>query len=141
MEVRFSKGKGGRVCSWTAMRRKRIRVLGPAMAAGGDIPHDLATFVIEQGLGIEHGFWGCVSEGATFRTLGRKRTEEGKAVIRRYEKELDQAESRVNDVYFAWRAGRETSLDAVLDETLAAWRNLGEGEELVLTWPDGPPSR
>ena len=136
MEVRFGKGKGGRVCSWTALRRKRIRVPGPSMAAGGDIPHDLVTFVVEQTLGIRHGFWGCVAEGATFRTLGRKRTEDGKAVIQRYGKELDEAEWRVNDVYFAWRAGGDTPVDAALDEILATWRNLGEGEELVLTWPD-----
>ena len=136
MEVRVRKGKDGRVCSWTALRRKRNRVPGPSMAAGGDIPHDLATFVIEAALGIRHGFWGCVSEGATFRTLGRKRTEPGKAVIQRHVKDLDDAETRVNEVYFTWRAGGETPVNAALDEMLDTWRRLGEGEELVLTWPD-----
>ena len=136
MEVRFRKGKDGRVCTWTALRRKRNRVPGPAMAAGGDIPHDLATFVIEAALGIRHGFWGCVSEGATFRTLGRKRTEPGKAVIKRHVDALDEAEIRVNEVYFTWRAGGETPVNAALDGMLDAWRGLGEGEELVLTWPD-----
>lgn len=104
------------------------------MAAGADIPHDLATFVIEQALGIRHGFWGCVSEGATFRTLGRKRTEPGKAVIKRHLAELDEAETRVNDVYFTWRAGEVTPVNGALDEMLAAWRKLGEYEELVLRW-------
>ncbi|HET9769393.1 MAG TPA: hypothetical protein VFS16_00790 [Acidimicrobiia bacterium] len=136
MEVRFRKGKAGRACSWTAFRRKRIRVPGPTMAAGGDIPHDLYTFVIERELGLRHGFWGCVSEGATFRTLGRKRTEPGRAVIRRHVGDLDEAESRVNDVYFTWRAGGDTPVNAALDEMLARWRDLDEGEELVLNWPD-----
>jgi hypothetical protein len=122
------------VCSWVTLRRERVRVPGPAMAAGADIPHDLATFVIEQALGIRHGFWGCVSEGATFRTLGRKRTEPGKAVIKRHLTELDGAETRVNDVYFKWRAGEVTPVDGSLDEMLARWRKLGEYEELVLHW-------
>ena len=136
MEVRFRKGKDGRTCSWVALRPKRVRVPGPTMAAGADVPHDLATFVIEQALGIRHGFWGCVSAGATFRTLGRKRTEPGKAVIKRHFTELDEAETRVNEVYFAWRAGGATPVNEALDEMLAAWRNLGEHEELVLRWDE-----
>jgi hypothetical protein len=122
------------VCSWVALRRGRIRVPGPSMAAGADVPHDLATFVIEQALGIRHGFWGCVSEGATFRTLGRKRTEPGKAVIKRHLTALDEAETRVNDVYFKWRAGEITPVNGALDEMRARWRKLEEYEELVLHW-------
>jgi hypothetical protein len=136
MEVRFRKGKDGRTCSWVALRPKRVRVPGPTMAAGADIPHDLATFVIEQALGIRHGFWGCVSEGATFRTLGRKRTEPGKAVIKRHLTDLNEAETRVNDVYFTWREGGTTPVSETLDETLTRWRNLREYEELTLLWQE-----
>lgn len=64
--------------------------------------------MIKQALGIRHGFWGCVSGGATFRTLGRKRTEPGKAVTRRHLSNLDEAEARVNDISFTWRAGGHT---------------------------------
>lgn len=134
MEVRFRKGKQGRVCSWVALRHKRAPVPGPAMAAGADLPHDLATFVIEQALGIPHGFWGCVSEGATFRSLRRRRTGPGKAVIKSHLADLDESEARVNDVYFAWRAGRPTAVNEALDEMLADWRRLGEHEELVVVW-------
>jgi len=105
------------------------------MAAGGDLPHDLYTFVIEQALGIEHGFWGCVAEGATFATLGRKRTPQGKDVITRHLRELDEAEFRVNDIYFAWKAGTPTPLDEELNATLERWRALPDGGELVVTWP------
>jgi hypothetical protein len=104
------------------------------MAAGGDLPHDLYTFVIEDALGIEHGFWGCLAAGATFKTLGRKRTPQGKEVITRHLRELDEAEFRVNDIYFAWRAGTPTPLDRELDSMLATWRALQDGEELALTW-------
>lgn len=105
------------------------------MAAGGDLPHDLHTFVIEAALGIEHGFWGCVAAGATFRTLGRKRTPQGRAVILRHVADLDAAEARVNEVYGAWRAGRPTSVAGDLDAMLQRWRALADGEELTLTWP------
>lgn len=108
------------------------------MAAGGDIPHDLATFVIEDALGIEYGFWGCVAAGATFKTLGRKRTPQGRAVIADHLLDLDDAERRVNEIYFTWRAGRPTSLDRDLDSMLARWRTLGDDDELVLTWPMSP---
>lgn len=138
MEIRFRKGTRGRTCSWVAVRPPRTRVPGPTMAAGGDVPHDLATFVIEQALGIRYGFWGCVADGATFRTLGRRRTPHGRDVIRCHAAELDAAERRVNEVYFGWRRGEATPVDAALDEALGAWRRLPEGGELVRRW--SPPS-
>lgn len=110
------------------------------MAAGGDLPHDLYTFVIEEALGLEHGFWGCIAAGATFKTLGRKRTPQGKAVIARHLDDLDEAEARVNEIYFAWRAGESTPLDGELDSMLSRWRALSDGEELELPWPIRPPA-
>jgi hypothetical protein len=104
------------------------------MAAGADLPHDLYTFVIEQALGLRHGFWGCVADGATFRTLGRKRTPQGKAVVDRHAADLDEAEHRVNEIYFAWKRGEPTSLDRELDEMLARWRDLDDGESLTVVW-------
>ena len=104
------------------------------MSAGGDLPHDLFHFVIESELGIRYGFWGCVAAGATFRTTGRKRTPQGIAVIRAHARELDESEARVNDAYARWRRGEPTPPGAALDRALAAWRRLGEGEELVLEW-------
>ena len=127
--------KVGRGCSWTALRPPRTKVPGPTMAAGKDLPHDLSTFVIERALGIRHGFWGCVADGATFRTLGRRRTPQGKEVIGRHVAELDDAERRVNDVYFAWRAGRTTPVDGELDAMTARWLALDDGGELVVEWP------
>jgi hypothetical protein len=107
------------------------------MAAGADLPHDLATFVIEQALGIEHGFWGCLADGATFRTIGRKRTPQGTAVIDRHADELARAEQTVNEIHFGWRAGRTTACGDALDAMLRRWQALGEGRELRLEWPLG----
>lgn len=105
------------------------------MAAGGDLPHDLHTFVIEDALGLPHGFWGCVAAGATFKTLGRRQTPQGKAAITRHLGDLDDAERRVNEIYFAWRAGQPTSVDDELDSMLARWRALDDDGELVVRWP------
>ena len=104
------------------------------MAAGGHLPHDLYTFVIEDALDLEFGFWGCVAAGATFKTLGRKRTPQGKAVIDRHLDELNAAEARVNAIYFAWRAGEPTELDWELNLMLDRWRALPEGGDLALEW-------
>ncbi len=134
MKVTFTKGKYGRTCSWMALRPPRTRVPGATMAAGADVPHDLATFVIEAALGIEHGFWGCVADGATFASLGRKRTPQGRAVIERHLAELDEGERIVNEVFFAWRRGEPTSANEALDAMLTTWRQLGEDDELVLDW-------
>jgi len=130
----------GRGCSWTARRPPRTIVPGPTMAAGGDLPHDLYTFVIEDALGIEYGFWGCVAAGATFKTLGRKRTPQGRSVIARHLDDLDAAELRVNEIYFAWCAGEPTPLDDELDSMLSRWRALADREELALRWPIRQPA-
>jgi hypothetical protein len=130
MQVTFTKGR--RTCGWQALRPPRTRVPGPTMAAGGDLPHDLVTFVIERELGIDRGFWGSVAEGATFRSLRRKRTPQGRAVIDRNRPALDDAEQRVNAAYTAWRAGRP---NAALDAMLERWRALDEGGSLVVEWP------
>lgn len=127
--------KRDRTCGWTALRPPRTVVPGPTMAAGGDLPHDLYTFVIEDALGLEHGFWGCVAAGATFKTLGRKRTPQGRAVIARHVDDLEVAEAKVNEVYFTWRAGDPTDLDDALDTMLARWRQLPDGADLALEWP------
>jgi hypothetical protein len=139
MTVTFQ--KKGRGCAWVALRPPRSVVPGPTMAAGGDLPHDLYTFLIEDALDIEHGFWGCVAAGATFKTLGRKRTPQGKAVIARHMEDLDAAETQVNDIYFAWRAGKATELDGELNGMLDRWRALPEGGELVVEWTPERPTR
>jgi hypothetical protein len=110
------------------------------MAAGGDLPHDLYTFVIEDVLDLEFGFWGCVAAGATFRTLGRKRTPQGRAIIERHLDDLESAETAVNEIYFAWRRGRPTPLDDELTSMLGRWREVPDGGDLVLPWSMSRPA-
>lgn len=81
MRVLFGKSDDGRLCSWRAERPGPRRVPGATTAVRsghGDLPHDLAQFVVEASLGPEHGFWNLVANGATFKSLGRRPTGPGR---------------------------------------------------------------
>ena len=65
----------------------------------GAIPHDLAHFAIEQGLGIRGGFWGSVAQGAVFGSLthvsGRRRPKaaaRSEQILRENRGELTETE-------------------------------------------------
>jgi hypothetical protein len=106
------------------------------MAAGRDLPHDLTQFVIERELGIRDGFWGLLAHGAWFASVpGRRRTDAGRALVRAHSAGLAAAEDVANTHYFAWRRGAATPVNAALEAMLARWRELPEGERLVLEWP------
>ena len=138
MRVAFAKSDDGRRCSWRAQPRKGRAFQGSTMAsrgAGTALPHDLATFVVEAGLGLEHGFWNLVANGATFRSIGRRRTEPGRRLIAAHREALDAAERAVNAQVDAWRRGWPTPLGPALDAMLRRWLALAPGEELPLEWP------
>jgi hypothetical protein len=116
-----------------------------ARAGGTELPHDLAQFVVEATLGLERGFWNLVANGATFRSIGRRRTTPGRRLIAAYDRELNQAEAVVNTHVQAWRERGPTPAGAALDAMLVRWRALPPGGELVVEWPTrrlpGPPPR
>ena len=59
-------------------------------------------------------------------------------MIDRYSADLQAAEQRVNEMYFAWRAGQPTVVDADLDAMLERWRALADGGELAVEWSSSP---
>src|SRR6185295_9258881 len=140
MQVAFYKVDEGRLCAWFAKPPKRRRFQGTTMASGGDVPHDLAQFVVEATLAIQHGFWGLLAKGATFKSVpGRRRTQPGRHIVRAHREELDAVEQLVNAQVTAWRKGVSTPAAAALDAMLARWRALPVGEELLLEWPTRRP--
>jgi hypothetical protein len=141
VQVVFCKEDGGRLCAWVAAPPKRRRFQGTTMASGRDLPHDLATFVVEVALGLDGGFWNLVANGATFKSIGRRQTIPGRNRIRTYRAELTDAESTVNAHVAAWRAGKPTPVGPPLTAMLARWRALGLGDQIVLVWPTRRPSR
>jgi hypothetical protein len=138
MRVMFAKSDDGRRCSWRAELPGHRRLRGSTMAARSaktGLPHDLAQFVVEAGLGLEHGFWNLLANGATFRSLGRRPTRPGRQLIAAHRAELNQVEKVVNAQVQAWRDGRPTPVGRELDAMLARWRALRPGDELTVEWP------
>ena len=136
MEVTFIRTEQGQ-CAWEAVRGKRTRVpAGPmgGLLRTGDLPHDLAQFIVERELGIEYGFWGLIAAGATFKSTGRKRTKPGRQVIAEHRTELMDAEQRANAAVTAWRAGVDSDVAAELSSVAQSWAALPTGGALVFDW-------
>ena len=133
----FRKVESGQ-CDWEAVRARRTRVPGCCMGGRireGHLPHDLAGFVIEGGLGLHYGFWGLVAEGATFNSMRKRRTREGRAVIAAHRAELDAAEARVHAEEHLLEHGGDSPLRPEWDAMVARWAALPVGGTLELTWP------
>ena len=116
----FRKNEMGQ-CDWEAVRARRTRVPGCCM--GGRVrpdtlPHDLAGFVIEGGLGLRHGFWGLIAA---------------------HRAELDAAEARVHAEEHLLEHGGDSPLRPAWDAIVARWAALPVGGALELEWPQ--PSR
>jgi hypothetical protein len=136
VQVRFFKLVERRLATWQAVRGKRTRVDGPTMALGrGDLPHDLTQYIVEAAVGVDHGFWGCVADGASFRSIRRRRTKPGRAVIVAHRSELDASERLVAEHLSRHANGQPTPASEPLDRIGRAWRDLGDGEWLTLRWP------
>ena len=133
----FRKAASGQ-CDWEAVRARRTRVPGCQMGGRvreGHLPHDLAQFVIEAGLGLRYGFWGLVADGATFASMRKRRTRPGRAVIAAHRTELDAAEARVHAEARILETGGDSPLRAEWDAMVARWAALPVGGTLELTWP------
>jgi hypothetical protein len=135
MQIAFYKVDNGRLCAWAAAFPKHKRFQGTTMASGRDLPHDLAQFVVEATLGLQHGFWGLLANGATFKSVGRRRTKPGQQLISAHRETLNAIEHDVNAHVAAWRRGAPTPAGPALDTMLARWQTLPVGEELCLDWP------
>ena len=136
MQVAFYKEDNGRLCGWVATPPKRKPFQGTTMASGRDLPHDLAQFVVEATLGLQHGFWGLLANGATFKSVvGRRRTKPGLQLISAHREALEATEHLSNAHVTAWRTGAPTPTGPALDAMYARWRALPDGAELRVDWP------
>ena len=145
MRVVFEKGKR-ELCTWTAHppKRRPVAALGGSGNGHCPLPHDLAQLVIERELGLRFGFWGCVADGASFRTLvggGRKRSRPGVDIIRSHVTEIDEAEHLFHRHLGSWMRGEETPARAALDEALAQWRSITEHGSFEIDFPLAPRPR
>lgn len=136
MEVFFFKhDEAKRICGWEAVRGRRVQVPGTLMGYGADLPHDLAQYVVEAATGYDHGFWGLVARGATFRSVGRRRTKPGRALVAAHRAELGRSEDLANTHLASWRAGETNTVTAALEDALGKWQLLTSRDRLVFEWP------
>lgn len=136
MLVVFSKLDNGRLCAWIATPPKRKPFQGTTMASGRDLPHDLAQFVVEATLGLRHGFWNLLANGATFKSVpGRRRTQSGRRLISSHSEALNAAEHLANLHVTAWRNGEITPAGPALDDMYTRWNEISDEEEISLVWP------
>lgn len=124
--------------------------------AGPDLPHDLVHAVVESGLGIPDGVWGCVADGVVWRSMrhvsGRRpphSTERSERLKRERTEAIQRAEglaflaARVSqgegvpDVAASWSLPPERLAEAA-DALRAAtrhWAALAPGDTWVFEWP------
>jgi hypothetical protein len=131
----FKHDEAKRICGWEATRGKRMRVPGALMGYGTDLPHDLAQYVVEATTRYEHGFWGLLARGATFKSTGRRQTKQGREVIAAHRAELMHAERMANAHLGSWRAGGRDTVSGALDDALEKWQSLSSWDRLVFEWP------
>lgn len=106
------------------------------MALGrGVISHDLAQYVIEAATGYQHGFWGLLAAGATFKSIGRRRTKPGRGVIAAHRAELVASEQLAGRHLADWQQGRATSVTDALTRASEQFQALRTAERLVFDWP------
>jgi hypothetical protein len=136
VQVDFFRDDEARVSNWEAVRGKRTRIPGSTMALGrGVISHDLAQYIIEAATGYQHGFWGLLAQGATFKSTGRRRTKPGRAVIASHRQELVEAEQLAGAHMAAWGAGERTPVTDALSRAAGQFSRLQPGERLRFQWP------
>lgn len=136
MRVSFFKLVEKRASYWEAQCGQST-IPGTSMALGrGDMPHDLIQFVAEATAGMSDGFWGSVADGATFKSIGRKRTRAGQAVIAKNRDGLARSEGLAGRCHAEWLAGVDSPTSRALTMADQAWRALGDGDSFTLSWPD-----
>jgi hypothetical protein len=135
--VAFSKRErnGRQSVYWEAVRGKRTRVPGTVMAAGLDLPHDVAQYVIEAATQYENGFWELVAKGATFKSTGRKPTKPGRALIADHRRALIGSEQLAGEYLQRWKSGESSSVSDALSRAFRQWQQLDSSACLVFRWP------
>lgn len=137
MRVEFFKleRNGRHLVCWEAFVGKRTRIPGTVMASQKNLPHDLLQYVVEAACTFENGFWGLLARGATFKSIGRRPTRPGRAVIAAHRPGLAHAEALAGHHSRAWIAGDYSPITESLDRTRAAWDSIGPDARLVFEWP------
>ncbi len=136
MRVEFWRDDEARVAGWDVMLPGRRPVRGSTMGLGSGLTsHDLVQFVVEAVTNSRNGFWGLVSQGATFRSMKKTRTKPGRAVIAKNRSALDDSEKIAAMHVASWRGGERTPVTIALTKSARQFQQLQPGDRLVFHWP------
>ncbi len=136
MQVEFWRDDEARVAGWDVMLPGRRPVRGSTMGLGSGLTsHDLVQFVIEAVTNYRNGFWGLVSQGATFRSMKKTATKPGRAVIAKNRSALDESEKIAGMHVASWRRGERTPVTIALSKSAKQFQQLQPGDRLVFQWP------
>jgi hypothetical protein len=119
MDITFTK-TGERTYATLVRRDDGVLLEVPSYDRPSALPHDLAHYIVEQGLGLSQGFWGSVAAGAMFGlrlVSGRRRPhadERSRSVIKEAGQRLTEAEGFVflllemarRNADYDWRAAQ-----------------------------------
>lgn len=102
MKITFTRGEEHTYTA-TALRDDGVLLQVPGNDRKAALPHDIAHFFVEQGLGLRRGFWGRVADGAIYGSMkvisGRKTpqaAERSRSIIREREQQGTGAEVLVD---------------------------------------------
>jgi hypothetical protein len=130
---------------------------------GADLPHDLVHALVERGLGVSDGIWGCIADGVVWNSMrpisGRQppHAAERSARLKRERSAVVMRAEGLADLVSRLARGAEvipgetaaSGIDpARLEEAVTAlrtagrqWADLRPGAEWTIEWPLPRPQR
>ena len=116
MQVNFVRSERNS-CETVVERDDGVVVRSVQPLRGSRPPHDLVHFAVESALELGEGLWGCIAEGAEFksfeRVCGRRRphaSERSSEILRRARRQLTTAEVLAGAVERLAHMGLESDL-------------------------------
>ena len=147
MDIAVVKGDGRhRAVATTGDRSVQLAVAdyGPAL------PHELAHFVVERALGLRHGLWGLLADGADLAAVMTFSARSPKSVqpptdplVATHVDDLLESEQLVAGLYQLGAGARgdhggepaqAAGIREEIDALNALWQDLPVGEAIHLTW-------
>ena len=128
MKVTFTRGEG-LTYTTMALRDDGVLLRVPSHDRTSLLPHDLAHLIVEQGLQLKRGFWGCVAAGALFPGMtvvsGRQAPHaaaRSRAILREAGQQGTEAEVLVAVLSAIHHERQEDDPAAVRAALAGAWR-------------------
>lgn len=152
MEVTFLRTGERRYAVVARPDHRPAVTMNPAPGFDPRIPHDLIHFAVECEFAIARGVFGQLAAGGDVKSFwrldgmgDRRLRRRGQHLVRSYGHELARSERIAGTINQAWLHAKRPLADerlervcAHLDELSAAWRAVGVGAEMTLTWEEAP---